>query len=276
MNYLSFQITCQLDFVDILVAELSEVGFDSFLETDTGLDAYVEESLFDRATYQEVIDRYEEIASIIVTEGVLEKKNWNEEWEKSYDPIIVSEKVLIRASFHKPQPAYPYEILINPKMSFGTGHHATTHLMIEHQLEIDHQGKRVLDIGCGTGILAIMARKLGATDIEAFDMDEWSVENSHENFLLNEMPDIKLAQGIVTTVNPTGAFDILIANINKNVLLNEMEAYVKLAKEGTYLLLSGFYETDIPQVQAEAEACGFTLDQSKVRNDWAALRLIKG
>ena len=223
MQYLEFKISCKESFREILIAELAEVGYDSFLETDEGFDAYIQEDLFDRNTYQQVIDQYRDAASLQVTEAIMPKVNWNEEWEKNYDPIEVGDQVYVRASFHEHRPEFEYEILINPKMSFGTGHHATTYLMLSHQLTIDHSGKRVLDIGSGTGILAIMAHQLGAGHIEAFDIDEWCVENGNENFSLNGIQDIQMDLGTIREVSPKGPYDLVLANINKNVLLDEME-----------------------------------------------------
>lgn len=275
MEYLEFKFSCSEPFQEILIAELAEVGFDSFLETDEGFDAYIQEDLFERASYEEVLEKYQESASIQVKEGKMAKVNWNEEWEKHYDPIIVGDQVYVRASFHPDQPDFKYEILINPKMSFGTGHHATTYLMISHQLELDHQGKRVLDIGAGTGILAIMAHKLGASYIEAFDIDEWCVENGDENFDLNGMTHVRMGKGTVREVCPKGEFDIVLANINKNVLLDEMEVYSTLVKQGGNLLLSGFYEHDIADIVKKANDFGLDLINQKTKDNWAALVLQK-
>ncbi|MCH7414144.1 50S ribosomal protein L11 methyltransferase [Belliella sp. R4-6] len=271
MQYLEFKINCKEDFREILIAELAEVGFDSFLETDTGLDAYIEENSFDRETYQEVINRYQDSAELEIVEGVMAKVNWNEEWEKHYDPIQVGEEVYVRASFHAPKPEIKHEILINPKMSFGTGHHATTFLMLSHQLTIDHQGKRVIDIGAGTGILAIMAHKLGATQVEAFDIDDWCVDNGNENFDLNGMKDVRMGLGTVREVAPQGTFDIVLANINKNVLLDELEIYASLVKSRGNLLLSGFYTHDIVDIQEKADSVGFKFLSQKDKDNWAAL-----
>jgi ribosomal protein L11 methyltransferase len=271
MQYLEFKINCKEDFREILIAELAEVGFDSFLETDTGLDAYIEEKSFQRVSYQEVVNRYQDSADLEVVEGVMEKVNWNEEWEKHYDPIQVGEEVYVRASFHIPKPEIKHEILINPKMSFGTGHHATTFLMLSHQLMIDHQGKRVIDIGAGTGILAIMAHKLGATHVEAFDIDDWCVENGNENFDLNGMSDVRMGLGTVREVAPQGTFDIVLANINKNVLLDELEIYAGLVKKQSNLFLSGFYTHDIEDIHEKAKSVGFKLLSQKDKDNWAAL-----
>ncbi|SMD42879.1 ribosomal protein L11 methyltransferase [Aquiflexum balticum DSM 16537] len=275
MQYLEFKFSCKEPYREILIAELSEVGYDSFLETDEGFDAYIQEDLFDRNSFQQVIDQYYEAASIQVTEGKMPKVNWNEEWEKNYDPIEVGDQVYVRASFHQPRPEFKYEILINPKMSFGTGHHATTFLMLSHQLTIDHAGKRVLDIGSGTGILAIMAHQLGAKEIEAFDIDEWCVENGNENFELNGMNKVRMGMGTVREVKPEGEFDIVLANINKNVLLDEMEVYATLVKSKGHLLLSGFYEHDVLDIAEKAFQFGFVEKEVQTKDDWAALILEK-
>ena len=275
MEYLEFKISCTEPFREILIAELSEVGFDSFLETDEGIDAYIQEDLIDREAFQEIIENYKEAGKIEVQEGKMPKVNWNEEWEKHYDSIFVGDQVYVRASFHEPRPEFKYEIHINPKMSFGTGHHATTFLMLSHQLTLDHSGMRILDIGAGTGILAIMAHKLGASEIEAFDIDEWCVENGNENFELNGMSKVRMGKGTVREVNPQGEFDIVLANINKNVLLDEMEVYSGLVKKGGKLLLSGFYEHDIVDIQNRASSFGLTLLEQKTKDNWAALILEK-
>lgn len=275
MQYLEFKISCKEPFREILIAELSEVGYDSFLETDEGFDAYIQEDLFDRNSFQQVIEQYQVPASILVTEGLMPKVNWNEEWEKNYDPIEVGNLVYVRASFHQPRPEFKYEILINPKMSFGTGHHATTFLMLSHQLHLNHQKKRVLDIGSGTGILAIMAHKLGAEHIEAFDIDEWCVENGNENFDLNGMKQVRMGRGTVREVKPKGKFDIVLANINKNVLLDEMEVYGSLVKKGAHLLLSGFYVHDVPDILKKAKEFGFVLNDQKTKDSWTAIMMQK-
>jgi ribosomal protein L11 methyltransferase len=275
MQYLEFKISCKESFREILIAELAEVGYDSFLETDEGFDAYIQEDLFDRNAYQQVIDQYQDAAFLQVTEAIMPKVNWNEEWEKNYDPIEVGDQVYVRASFHQPKADFKYDILINPKMSFGTGHHATTFLMLSHQLTIDHSGKRVLDIGSGTGILAIMANQLGAGHIEAFDIDEWCVENGNENFDLNGMSGVRMGQGTVREVKPLGEFDIVLANINKNVLLDEMDVYATLVKTNGYLLLSGFYEHDVLDIAEKAFQYGFVEKEVQTKDDWAALILEK-
>lgn len=275
MEYLEFKIKCREEFREILIAELAEVGFDSFLETDVGIEAYILDNLVDREAYEGVIDKYKSEAGISVEEGRMSKVNWNEEWEKHYDPIEVGADVYVRASFHVPKEGVTYEIIINPKMSFGTGHHATTYLMLTHQLALVHTGMRVIDIGSGTGILAIMAYKLGAKEVEALDIDEWCVDNGNENFALNDLPLVKMDLGTIREVAPKGTFDIALANINKNVLLDEMEIYAGLVKPRGYLVLSGFYEQDIEDIVNTANLFGFKIHDQKAKDNWAALIMEK-
>lgn len=274
MDYLEFKIKCLEEFREILIAELAEIGFDSFLETEDGIDAYAAESEFDRAKFDELIASYQEAAQLSLTEGVMPRVNWNEEWEKNYDPIAVDQLVYVRASFHQPQPDFKYEIVINPKMSFGTGHHATTFQMLRHQGDLDHAGKRVLDVGSGTGILAIMAHLLGAKSVEAFDIDDWCVDNGNENFDLNGL-STRMGLGTIREVNPQGPFDIVLANINKNVLLDEMEIYAGLLPAKGFLLLSGFYTEDIPDLLEAAKPFGLGLVKKSSKDNWAALILQK-
>jgi len=205
MEYLEFKVSCKPEYTEILIAELAEVGFDSFMENEAGFEAYIEEDLFQRESFDEVISQYQDAAAISVAEGRMEKVNWNTEWEKNYDPIEVGDEVYVRASFHAPKEGVKHEIVINPKMSFGTGHHATTYLMLTHLLNLDIKGKRVIDIGAGTGILAIMAHKLGASEVEAFDIDDWCVDNGNENFDLNGMTQVRMGLGTVREVAPRGS-----------------------------------------------------------------------
>lgn len=274
MDYLEFKIKCREEFREILIAELAQIGFDSFLETEEGIDAYAESDHFNKEAFDEVIAQYQTAAEINVEEGILPKVNWNEEWEKNYDPIAVDDLVYVRASFHPSQTGFKHEIVINPKMSFGTGHHATTFQMLRHQGQIDHQGKRVLDVGSGTGILAIMAHLLGATAVEAFDIDEWCVANGNENFDLNQL-NSRMGLGTIREVKPTGPFDIILANINKNVLLDELEVYSELLAKGGHLLLSGFYIEDIDDLIQVATPLNLKLTSSQSKDNWAALILEK-
>lgn len=274
MDYLELKITCREEFREILIAELSEIGYDSFLETEEGFDTYSEIDSFDREAFDEIIHRYQEAAAISLKENRVQKTNWNEEWEKNYDPIAVDDLVYVRASFHPSQEGFQHEIVINPKMSFGTGHHATTFQMLRLQGRIDHKGKRVLDVGSGTGILAIMAHLLGADEVQAFDIDDWCVDNGNENFALNSL-SIQMGLGTIRSVQPKGPFDIILANINKNVLLDELEIYASLLKEGGYLLLSGFYTEDIQDLTDHCKSLDLDLLSQESKDNWAALVMKK-
>jgi ribosomal protein L11 methyltransferase len=275
MFHTRLQVNCAADFCEILIAELSEAGFDTFMETDQGFEAFVEEEKYDGEAVQSIRHRYGELTSLTFSFDRIAKKNWNEEWEKNYEPINVDDRCLIRAAFHKADKKYPYEIIITPKMSFGTGHHQTTHLMIKNQMNIDHRDKRVMDAGCGTAILSVMACKLGAKAVEAFDIDEWSVINGEENKELNQCPNIRLQQGKISEVDLTGNFDIILANINKNVLMEEIKIYSGYLGAGGLLLLSGFYTRDIPDLLKEASKYKLTERKRDERETWVCLLLEK-
>ncbi|MBX2897489.1 MAG: 50S ribosomal protein L11 methyltransferase [Cyclobacteriaceae bacterium] len=273
--YSRLQVTCTPEFSEILMAEVGEAGFDTFMETETGFEAYVEGDAFDKQVLEEIKEKYASVTPLVFQYDEIEKQNWNEAWEKNVEPIIVDDKCLVRAAFHKIEKTYPYEIIITPKMSFGTGHHQTTHLMLSAQMKMDHRGKRVMDAGCGTAILSIMANKLGATEVEAFDIDEWSVENGNENTANNNCSNIRIQLGKINEVNLTGTFDIILANINKNILLAEMHQYAAFLKSGGELLLSGFYEQDIPDLKLEAAKYALKAVRQQTRETWACLLLQK-
>jgi ribosomal protein L11 methyltransferase len=273
MYYTQLSVTCPTDYTDILIAELSEAGFDTFQENADGFDAYVEDDNFSNEIIDDVKSRYASVSPLVFSFQKIEKKNWNEEWEKNYEPIDVDGKCLIRAHFHKAAKAYPFEIIITPKMSFGTGHHQTTYLMIKNQILIDHKEKRVMDAGCGTTILAIMASKLGATEVDAFDIDEWSVVNGEENKELNNTKNIRIQQGKILEVELCGKFDIILANINKNVLLDEIKTYATFLKPHGKLLLSGFYTHDIDDLKTEALKYNLHEVTRDERETWACLQL---
>lgn len=273
MYHSRLQVTCDPDYAEILMAEIAEAGFDTFLETDNGFEAYVELEKFDKEQLEFIKEKYGSQTPIVFYQDRIEKRNWNEEWEKSYEPIVVEDKCLIRADFHKTDKKYPYEVIITPKMSFGTGHHQTTYLMIKNQMDIDHRGRRVMDAGCGTAILSVMASKLGALEVRAFDIDEWSVSNGRENIEVNECQNVYNQQGKLVELKFEGLFDIILANINKNVLLEEMTLYKNYLKPGGLLLLSGFYLDDIPDMLVEALHCGLVELKRDELEKWAALLL---
>ncbi len=275
MYYTRLQVICDPEFSEILMAEIAEVGFDTFMETEKGFEAYVEEEKFDIGHLESVKQKYRHVNPLIFFQDKIQKQNWNEEWEKSIEPIIVDDKCLVRAEFHKIDNKYPYEIVITPKMSFGTGHHQTTYLMLKGQMRMNHTGKRVMDAGCGTAILSIMASKLGAKEVEAFDIDEWSTVNGKENIENNKCTNVHLYQGKIDDMKFTGLFDIILANINKNVLLAEMKSYADQLSTTGQLLLSGFYTTDIDDLKREASKHGFTEVFRDEKETWASLLLQK-
>lgn len=269
--YTRLQVICDPEFAELLMAEIGETGFESFLETDKGFEAYVELEKYDKDQLQLIKDKYSKQTKVVFYQDRIQKQNWNEEWEKSYQPVVVDGKCLIRADFHKIEEKYPYELIITPKMSFGTGHHETTYLMIKNQISIDHRDKRVMDAGCGTAILSVMASKLGAREVEAFDIDEWSVSNGKENINVNECTNIRHQQGKLSELSFEGKFDIILANINKNVLMDEMKLYKEYLQPGGIILLSGFYTEDIPDLLAVAQSLGLKEKRRDERENWAAV-----
>ena len=271
MDYLELTLTVEPDFSEILMAELAEIGFDSFVETEDGLQAYVLENEFEERALKELMENYADKTPLIYALKKIEKQNWNKEWESNFSPIKVLDKVYIRATFHESAAAsYEHEIIITPKMSFGTGHHETTSQVMELQLEIDHNNKSVLDVGTGTGILAILASKLGATKTHAFDIDEWSVENTIENIALNDTPEITVDLGTIDSQKPE-EYDIVLANINRNILLAEIPKYNSFLKESGHLIVSGFYLHDIEDIETLANTCGLKKIKQISKNNWAAV-----
>ena len=276
MYYSRLQVVCDPQYSEILMAEIGEAGFDTFMETENGFEAYVEMEKFDKELLRHILERYAEETSLVFHHDRIQKQNWNEEWEKSYEPIFVDDKCVIRASFHNIEKKFPYEIVITPKMSFGTGHHQTTYLMVKSQMRIDHQGKRVMDAGCGTAILSVMACKLGAAGVEAFDIDEWSMINGRENAEINQCANINLQQGKIGEITIEGKFDIILANINKNVLLAEISAYQSFLAPDGKLLLSGFYTADIAELKTECARYNLREVFREERDDWACVLFQRG
>ena len=270
MSYTTIQVTCEAFVGELLIAELSMVGYDIFEEKDNGFLTSTESIAYDHDIVKEIMDRYGEQFEIEWKTSEVEKVNWNEEWERNYQAVKVEDQVYVRAVFHEPDPTFPYEIVIHPKMSFGTGHHATTFLMLREQLSIDHQDKMVYDFGTGTGILAIMAGLRGAAKIVANDVDDWCIENSRDNLDLNGI-SAELLLGPVRELNLTEKADVVLANINKNILLQEMESYVRLLKEQGMLLISGFYEADVAELTHHGASMGLKKLHSATKNDWAVV-----
>ncbi len=275
MFYTRLQVVCSPDWAEILMAEVAEAGFDTFMETEKGFEAYAEQNRFDAARLERIREKYQEPASAVFFQDRVKKENWNELWEKNYQPVVVEEQCLIRAAFHQPEKKYPFEIIITPKMSFGTGHHATTYLMIKNQMNIGHTGLRVMDAGTGTGILAIMADKRGAAFVDAFDTDDWSIENSTENVQLNQCKNVRIRKGTISTLSFEEPFDLILANINKNVLMKEIPEYAALLKPAGQLLISGFYAADIADIEKVAQHHGLSRRVTDERDNWACMLFVK-
>lgn len=275
MFYTRLKVVTSPDFSEIIMAEVAEAGFDTFSENENGFEAYGEESNTDQALLDLIKIKYEHVQPLLFLLDKVRKENWNKEWEKNVEPIIVEGQCLVRADFHDIKEKYPYEIIITPKMSFGTGHHQTTYLMIKNQLSIDHQNKMVMDAGCGTAILSVMASRRGAKKVEAFDLDQWSVPNGVENAEINQCRNITIQQGTIRDFSWPHLFDIVLANINKNVLLDEMEQYAGHLKSGGLLLLSGFYTHDVKDLIDEGKVHGLTFLRQEEKETWASLLMEK-
>lgn len=258
-----------------LITGLGEIGFESFEENDKVIKAYVPEMVYNQENLEELIREIpEEFGAVQWKIVKIEQQNWNAEWERHFNPVVIFNTVLIRASFHQNLPEYPHEILIDPKMSFGTGHHSTTALMIKTMLSLDFKDKKVLDMGCGTGVLAILAKKLGASEVTAIDIDELAVSNAAENFQLNKTGDIMLHQGDAALLADR-EFEIILANINRNILVNDMVFYARSLMPGGLLLISGIYHTDLDQVRDVAERHGISYKNHIEKNAWIAARFEK-
>ncbi|MCX6213491.1 50S ribosomal protein L11 methyltransferase [Spirosoma sp.] len=275
MNYIELQLRLSPDYTDILTAELAELGYESFVETDEGLNAYIIEPDYIEEAVLELIAKYAGQTAIAYEVNSLEKRNWNAEWERDYEPIEVADQVRVRASFHESDARFRYDIVINPKMSFGTGHHETTAMMMEQQLGLDFSGKSVLDVGSGTGILAILAAKMGADNVLAFDIEEWAVENARENAELNSCPQVTVFQGTIADVDSTNQYEIVLANINRNVLLAEIPTYTNLLTRNGQLVVSGFYEHDAADIEQKAAESGLALTNRLTTNQWTSLSFNK-
>jgi len=255
---------------EILVAELGQKAFESFIETDFGVSAFVQKALWDETILEDIYILTSEEFKISYTVEEIEQVNWNEEWEKNFEPIEVDGKCHVRAPFH-PKTTAPFDIVIEPKMSFGTGHHETTHMMIQHLLETEVANKKTLDMGCGTAILAILAEMKGAKPIDAIDIDEWCYLNSIENAARNNCHEISVYEGDASLLEGR-KYDLIIANINRNILLNDLAIYVSCLNEKGLLFLSGFYREDIPAIDACCVELGLKLEKTLERNNWVSLK----
>ncbi|HIX27685.1 MAG TPA: 50S ribosomal protein L11 methyltransferase [Candidatus Barnesiella excrementigallinarum] len=261
---------------DILAAALAEIGYESFVPDETGVTAFVPQGKYDEVQLQSVVEQFPVEGIALSYEATfVPGQDWNEEWEKNYfKPIVVGDECVIHSTFHHDVPQARYDVLIDPKMAFGTGHHETTTLMLQAILATDFTGRAVLDMGCGTAVLAILACMKGAGPVVAVDIDEFATENAAENIRLNGVPEIEVRLGGADALRQE-QFDYIFANINRNILLADMAAYVEHMKGGAHLFMSGFYVDDIPVIRAEAERLGLHFLGHTEKNRWVAVDFVK-
>ncbi|MBG6234341.1 ribosomal protein L11 methyltransferase [Pedobacter sp. CAN_A7] len=260
---------------DLLINDLAESGFNTFEDTASGFSAFTDFELYSQVNLTAVLSQFDGDFIYTYTVEEIEGQNWNEEWEKNFQPLIIADQCYVRATFHPAQPQYAYEIVIDPKMAFGTGHHQTTTMMMQYVLQADLAGKTVLDMGCGTGILAILAAKRGASALVAIDYDEVCYQSTLENTALNKINTIEAICGGKEVI-PATSFDVILANINRNILLDQIPSYAKVLTSGGHIFFSGFYES--PDLDMIKEACKehhiFYQDHQKI-GDWVAAHFIK-
>ncbi len=277
MNYyeLIFTLISSEDFhQDLLIHELGNLGFDTFEEMDFGFKAYIPTDKYDKNLIETHLISFHDLFTFSYEVNLIPQKNWNEVWESNFEPIFIKDKVYVRANFHPEKKEIPHEIIINPKMAFGTGHHQTTAMMLEHLLESELIGKKVLDMGCGTGILAIMASKLGAKEVLAIDNDSICYESTLENSKLNNIQNIKAAIGSKEDI-PTEKFDVILANINRNILIDQMQVYSSVLNNDGIIFFSGFYESpDLDIIMEEARKYNFKYLHHKKLSNWVAAKFI--
>ena len=267
---------CNETITDILSALTAEIGFESFVECEGGMQAYIQQSLFDEEALKNIITDFP-IPDTEITYTITEPedKDWNQEWEKNFfQPIVIDNRCVIHSTFHKDYPKAEYDIVINPQMAFGTGHHETTSSILGELLDVDLKGKSVLDMGCGTSILAILASMRGADPVTAIDIDNWCVNNSRDNIALNNINNITVELGDASLLEGRKPFDVIIANINRNILLNDMAAYTACMHKGSEIYMSGFYVQDIDAIRTKGENLGLKFVHYREKNNWAAVKLI--
>lgn len=270
MNYLVYTITCsEEEEQEILIAQLSELGFDGFEQQNESLKAFLPSIA--ETDNLEMINSF--LDDYMFQKEILEDKNWNAEWESNFEPIEVEDKVFVRAIFHEPNARFPYELIIQPKMSFGTGHHATTYMMISEMMKLDLKEKRVLDFGAGTGILGILASKLGAKEVLGTEIEVHAVENAIENAGINEVTNCAFIH--YDQVPNEGLFDIVLANITKNVITDHYNNLDKIVVNKGYILTSGYYEIDAFYIQNLFENIGYEMVSSQTKNDWVCQAFFK-
>ncbi|HLP12879.1 MAG TPA: 50S ribosomal protein L11 methyltransferase [Flavobacteriales bacterium] len=276
MDYykLSFPTDNSPETADILAYELGEIGFESFDENENTFNAYVQKDLFNQESLNEICERYKSQINMNYEMQLIPTTNWNAAWESTYQPIEIENILRIRASFHEPKPGFEHEIVIVPKMSFGTGHHDTTQLVAKAMRLLELKNKRVLDMGCGTGILAIYAEKLGASQVHAIDIEDFAYENTLENVALNGCSSILVDKGGAEKIT-LGPYTVILANINKNILLQQIPTYGKNLLPGGVLLLSGFFESDAPDLINACKNAGMEFASKYLSNNWTCLQFLK-
>jgi ribosomal protein L11 methyltransferase len=278
MNYYELTFTTQVteDYQnDLLINALGEVGFDTFEELESGFKAYIPETDFNEEAVVNAVAPYQEMFAFSYEINLIPQKNWNEVWESNFEPIAIGDAVFVRATFHQPRPEFKYEIVIDPKMAFGTGHHQTTAMVLQLMLENDFAGKKVLDMGCGTGILAIMAAKLNADSIVAIDYDPVCYDSTIENAQLNHIKNITALCGSKEVI-PAEQYDTILANINRNILIDQMSRYAEALKPGGEIYFSGFYESpDLDIIKEEAGKYGMGYITHKKDKEWVAAKFVK-
>lgn len=268
----NFKIEPQQPASDILIAELGEAGFESFVENEEGVLAYIQKADWNDAILKDVQVFDNENFKIDFSLKEIEQENWNATWEQNFDPIQVGNQCVVRAPFHE-KPATEYDIVIEPKMSFGTGHHETTHMMLQFILAHDFEGKSVLDMGSGTGVLAILAAMKGASHVDAIDIDNWCYLNAKENVERNNCEHITVKEGDSSLLGSL-KYDIILANINRNILLNDLPKYAECLKKGGKLFLSGFYSEDIPAISAKCGELNLEFEKNIEKNNWVAVKYV--
>ena len=274
MEYIEIDIRLKLanPYAEIFIARLNEIKYESFSTDEVGLKAYIRSDLFNKKKLTEIVDEISSFTKIDLSINAIKKENWNADWENNYSPVHINKDCVIRAHFHDRFPNIEHEIIITPKMSFGTGHHETTFLVMNQIFELNLEGKQVLDIGSGTGVLSILASKLGAKKIVGIDIDKWAYENAIENSKLNNISNIQFIEGTAESIGKK-MYDVVLANINRNIILADIQKYTRAMRPKSDMILSGFLKQDVKIILNKIKQLKFNLVASKNKNKWQMLHL---